>query len=257
MMGVEPLEDTLPLPQIVRTMKSITVPSDGRSCTVDDNRSSSNVDGSSQPSLPTREQEASVRSSGASDEICERSTRDCVWEEVTYLLGSLERIKSSLKDGTDWDPGEIDWINERYTLCMHQAMHYVLCLNLSEILSTVSFPGEKLTYLQVAERVIHGCSRRELYQALKDIGISPGAQVYYKDGSECPVEIAEQILLSMIGDGEYAFAGDLPRKLSLTPNSGSYKDLKAKLKAKGRVWKSKKISGKVIQVIALSAGVRK
>jgi hypothetical protein len=248
-MGVEPLEDTLPLPQIVRTMKNLTQPSYGRSCTVDNNSPSSHVDGSSEPSLPAREQEESAGNSGSSDEVCGRSERDRVWSEVEYLLGSLTRIKEQLTDGTDWDPYEVKWIQERYRLCRQQATHYVLCLNLSEVLLQVTFPGEKLTYLQIAERVVQGCNAWELAQAIREIGLNPHERVYHKVTKGMPVEKAEQILLTMLGDAEYVLAGQYPEQLGVSANSGWYKDLKKQLTQQGWVWKSKKIQGKVVQVI--------
>lgn len=249
-MGFEPLEDTLPLPQIVRTMKSITVPSHGRSVSVHCNSSSSNVDGSGKPSIPAREQEASAGSSGSSDEICDRSPRDRVWSEVTYLLGSLDRIKEQISNGSDWDQCEIDWLHERYQLCRQQAMHYVLCLNLSQVLTTVSYPGEQLTYLQLAERVVTGCSRSELYEAIEQIGLRPGEQVYFKAQTDAlPLERAEQILLSMIGDAGYVLAKDFNAQLNLPVNSATYKHIKKCLADEGWVWRSKKINGIVSKVI--------
>ena len=248
-MGVEPLEDTLPLPQIVRSMKIFTQPSNGRSCTVDHNGSSGTVDGSSEPGLPAREQEASAGGSGSSDKICDRGTGDRVWEEVEYLLSSLSRIKARITDGTDWDPGEVDWLNERYRLCRRQATHYVLCLNLSKILLRVTFPGEKLTHLQVAQRVIKDCSTWELTQAICEIGLNPYERVYFKVTEGMPVEQAEQILLTMLGDGEYVLAGKYPQELNVSPNSQWYKDLKKHLQSRGWTWKSKKIRGTVVQII--------
>lgn len=248
-MGVEPLEDTLPLPQIVRTMKSITVPSYGRSCTVDNNSPSSHVDGSSKPGLPAREQEASVGSFRPSDEICDRGEGNRVWEEVEYLLNSLSRIKDQIVNGSDWDPGEVDWLQERYRLCRQQATHYVLCLNLAKILPVVTFPGEKLTYLQVAERVVQGCKRWELEQAIRQIGLNPHERTYYKVAEGMSVEQAEQILLTMLGDGNYVLAGEYPGELNVSSNCGWYKNLKKELKQSGWNWKSKRINGQVMQVI--------
>jgi hypothetical protein len=249
-MGFEPLEDTLPLPQIVRTMKSITVPSDGRSCTVDYNRSSSNVDGSGPPSSQAWRQEESTGSAEQRTEICNGSERDRVWDEVEYLLGSLERTKAMLTDGTDWDPNEVKWINERYRLCKNQALNYVLCLNLSEVIQTVSFPGEQLSYLQIAERVVTGCNSGELEKAIREIGINPYDRVYFKVEAECPpLEQLEQLLLTMIGDGEYLLAKDFNERLGLSPHSASYMVIKQNLSNIGWKWKSKKIKGKVSKVI--------
>lgn len=248
-MGVEPLEDTLPLPQIVRTMKSITLPSNGRNSSVVNNRSSGNVDGGGKSSLPTREQEASVGSSGSSDKVCDGSPRDRVWEEVNYLLNSLGRIKEQIVDGTDWDASEIDWLQERYRLCRQQATRYVLCLNLGTVLSQVSFPGEKLTYLQIAERVIQDCSRWELEEAIVEIGLNPYERIYFKVTEGIPLEQVEQILLTMLGDGEYILAGEFSQKLGVTSNSGWYKNLKKELQQSGWVWKTKKIKGQVVKVI--------
>lgn len=249
MMGFEPLEDTLPLPQIVRKMKSITVPSHGRSCTVDNNCPSGDVDGSGKSSLPAREQEASAGSFGSSDQVCDRSERDRVWNEVDYLLNSLSRIKKQIISGTDWDPGEVDWLNERYRLCRRQAMHYVLCLNLSEVLSQVTFPGEKLTYLQIAERVISDCSAWELAQAIQEIGLNPHERVYFRVTNGIPLEKAEQILLTMLGDSGYILAGAYPQELKVNANSGWYKELRSDLEQRGWQWKTKRIEGKVCKVI--------
>ena len=248
-MGFEPLEDTLPLPQIVRTMKSITVSSNGRSCTVDDHGPSSPVDGSGKPSLPAREQEAGPGSSRSSNPLRDGSAGDSVWGEIEYLLQSLEDTKQKLRDGSDWDQNEIYWLQERYELCKKQALHYVLCLNLQQVLSTVSFPGEKLTYVQMAARVVEGCTHRELAEAIQSIGLNPYERVYFKVTDGMPVERAEQILLTMLGDGEFVLAEHYPRSLNVSSNSGWYKDLKKQLQAKGWVWKSKKVNGKVVKVI--------
>lgn len=234
-------------------MKSITVPSYGRSSSVDNNGSGSDVDGSGKSGFHTRGQEESVGSSGSSDEVCERSTRDRIWDEVEYLLNSLSSIKQQITNGTDWDPCEVNWLKERYRLCRRQATHYVLCLNLSRILSKVSFPGEKLTYLQIAERVIQDCNTWELVQAIQELGLHPYERVYFKVTEGMPLERAEQILLTMLGDSQYVLAGDYPKELQVSTNSGWYKELKKELQERGWVWKPKKMNGKVIQVIALSA----
>jgi hypothetical protein len=250
-MGFEPLEDTLPLPQIVRAMKSIIVPSNGRSCTVDHNDSSNNVDGGGQPSSQARGQEEGVAGSTECSEICERSDRDRVWNEVEYLLGSLERTKAMLLDGTDWDPDEVKWINERYRLCKRQALDYVLKLNLEEILLTVTFPGEHLSYLQVAQRVVKDCSRWELETAIREIGLHPYERVYFKaDDSRPPLEQLEQLLLTMMGDADYVLAGEFNRKLNLESHTASYKAIKADLTGNGWIWKTKRIGGKVTKIIS-------
>lgn len=154
-----------------------------------------------------------------------------------------------LHNGTDWDPDEVKWINERYRLCRRQATHYVLCLNLARILPVVSFPGEKLTHLQVAERVLQDCNKWELEQAIREIGLSPYERTYFKVTEGMPVEVAEGILLTMLGDGGYILAGDYPKKLSVSANSGWYKNLKRELQSKGWKWKSRKVQGAVIQTI--------
>lgn len=230
-------------------MKSIKAPSHGRSISVDHNSSGRNVDGGSKPSLQERKQEASTGSSGSSDTVCERSPRDRVWEEVSYLLDSLERVKQQIASGTDWDPCEVDWLKERYNLCKQQALHFVLCLNIGEVLSRVTFPGEKLTYLQIASRVISDCATWELARAIEEIGLNPHERVYFKVTEGMPVERAEQILLAMVGDGDYILAGEYSEKLGVSSNSQWYKDLKKQLQKQGWVWKSKKIKGTVVQII--------
>jgi len=230
-------------------MKNLTHPSHGRSIPVDYNCATSDVDGGSEPSFYTRRQETSVRSFGTSNEICNRSESDCIWEEIEYLLNSLDRTKRELVNGTDWDRAELDWINERYSLCRRQALHYVLCQNLYKILSTVTFPGEKLSYLQIAERVIKDCTSRELQKSIESLGLNPFARVYFKVEDGMPIEKAEQILLTMLGDGEYILAQHYPDKLGVSANSGWYKNLKKELQAKGWEWKSKKIKGSVVKVI--------
>ena len=249
-MGVEPLEDTLPLPQIVRSMKSITPTTHGRSCLVDNDYSSGNVDGSSQPGIQTWEQEAGAGSFGSSSELRQRSQRDRVWEEVEYLLDSLGCIKAMLTNGTDWDPDEVKWINERYRLCKRQALDYVLCLNIVTVLETVSFPGEHLSYLDVAKRVITDCTEWELAHAIREIGLNPCERVYYKASTDLvSVERAEELLLGMLADGEYILASDFVRALELPVKSATYTALKKELTSKGWKWKSKKVQKKDTKII--------
>ena len=249
-MGFESLEDALPLPQIIRTMKSITLPSHGRRLSVDNNGSNSTVDGSGQPSILTRGPEEGSRGAERREEICERSGTDRVWEEVNYLLNSLQRTKEKLSDGTDWDPDEVKWIQERYRLCKRQALDYILCLNLAKVLKKVSFPGERLTNLQVAQRVVVGCSEWELEKAIREIGLNPFERTYFRVQADVPpVEKLEQLLLGMMGDGEYVLAGEFNKELNLDPNSASYKAIKKDLLGAGWVWAQKKIKGKVVKVI--------
>lgn len=249
-MGFEPLEDTIPLPQIVRSMKSIITDTHGRGCLVDNDCPSSNVDGSSQPGIQAWEQEASAGSFGSSGELRERSQRDCVWEEVEYLLDSLGCIKAMLTNGTDWDPDEVKWINERYRLCKRQALDYVLCLNIVTVLETVSFPGEHLSYLDVAKRVITDCTEWELAHAIREIGLNPCERVYYKASTDLvSVERAERILLEMLSGNSYILASDFVKALGVAAKSATYTALKKELGNKGWVWKSKKVDKKVIKVI--------
>ena len=232
-------------------MKSITVPSYGRSCLVDNDRSSSNVDGSGQSSSQAWRQEASAGSARQCEEVCGRSGKDRIWNEVEYLLGSLDRIKAQLTDGTDWERGEIDWINERYRICRQRALDYVLCLNISTVLETVSFPGEHLTYLEVARRVVVDCSEWELGNAIRQIGLNPHERVYYKARTDLvSVEMAEELLLSMLADGEYVLAGDFTKELALPVKSATYTALKKELVGRGWKWYSKKVEGKVVKAIS-------
>lgn len=223
----------------------------GRSISVNHNCSSGYDDGGSESSLQTRGQEKSVGSAGSSRAIPERSQRDRVWDEVEYLLSSLSSIKKQIASGTDWDPCEVDWLKERYNLCKKQALHYILCLNLSEVLQSVSFPGEHLTYLQIAERIIKGCPKSELYLAIKEIGLNPGGQVYFKARTDLvPLERAEQILLTMIGDAEFILAKNFNEKLNIPTNSASYKNLKKVLSESGWQWTTRRLEGKPCKVIA-------
>ena len=231
-------------------MKSIIPNAHGRSCLVDNDRSSSDVDGSGQPGVQDWKQEAGDGSSGPSSELCQRSQRDRVWKEVEYLLGSLDRIKAQLMDGTDWERCEIDWINERYRICRQQALNYVLCLNMVAVLETVSFPGEHLTYLEVAKRVVVDCKGWELAEAIREIGLNPHERVYYKARTDLvSVERAEEILLDMLADGQYLLAGDFTKELAIPVKSATYTALKKELVARGWKWKSKKIEGKVVKAI--------
>jgi len=249
-MGFEPLEDTIPLPQIVRSMKNLTSTAHGRSSAVDHYRTSCTFDGGSKPGVQAREQEASAGSSGPSSELRQRSQGDRVWEEVEYLLGSLERTKALLTNGTDWDPDEVKWINERYRLCKRQALDYVLCLNIATVLETVSFPGEHLTYLEVAKRVIADCTEWELAEAIRQIGLKPCERVYYKARTDLvSVERAERILLEMLSDNSYILAGDFVKALGVTAKSATYTTLKKELASKGWKWKSKKVQKKDTKII--------
>jgi hypothetical protein len=155
-----------------------------------------------------------------------------------------------LSNGTDWDPDEVKWIQERYRLCKRQALDYVLRINLSEILSTLSFPGERLSYLEIANRAVTDCTSWELEQAIREIGLNPYERIYFKaDASRPSVEELEQILLTMSGDANYVLAGEFNRKLKLEPHTASYKAIKRDLEESGWSWKAKKIKGKVVKVI--------
>jgi adenylate kinase family enzyme len=230
-------------------MKSITN-THGRSCLVDNDRSSSDVDGSGQSSSETWRQKESIGSAQQCAEICHGSERDCVWDEIEYLLDSLGRIKAMLTNGTDWDPDEIKWINERYRLCKNQALNYILCLNISRVLETVSFPGEHLSYLEVVKRVVIDCTERELAQALREMGINPCQRVYYRASADLvSVEQAEKVLLELLKICDYVLVSEFLKKLAVPAKSATYTALKKELGNKGWIWKSKKVDGKVVKAI--------
>lgn len=156
-----------------------------------------------------------------------------------------------LMNGTDWDPDEVKWINERYRLCKRQALDYILCENVSEVLSTVSFPGEHITYLEVAKRVIIDCTEWELREAIRSIGLNPNQRVYYKARTDVvSVEQAESVLLRVIADGDFVLAGEFPGKLELSAKSSTYRALKTELVSRGWKWGSKKVKRQVVKVIS-------
>jgi hypothetical protein len=249
-MGFEPLEDIIPLPQTVRTMKNSTSTAHGRSCNVNYSHSSGHVNGSGKSSSETWRQEKSTGSAEQCAEICDGSERDRIWHEVDYLLGSLVRIKAMLTNGTDWDPDEVKWINERYRLCKRQALDHILCLNLSVVLETVSFPGEHLSYLEVAKRTIVDCTEWELAHAIREMGLNPCQRVYYKASTDLvSVEYAEELLLGLLKDSDYVLAGDFTKELAIPVKSATYTALKKKLVERGWVWKTKMIDKKVVKVI--------
>ncbi len=155
-----------------------------------------------------------------------------------------------LTNGTDWDPDEIKWINERYRLCRRQALDYVLCLNIATVLETVSFPGEHLSYLDVAKRIITDCTEWELAQAIRQIGLNPHQRVYYKVQADLvSVERAEEILLGMLADCNYVLAKEFLGKLGIPAKSATYTELKRELASRGWQWKSKKVSREVVWII--------
>lgn len=155
-----------------------------------------------------------------------------------------------LTDGTDWDPDEVKWINERYRLCKRQALDYIMCENVSEVLRTVSFPGEHITYLEVAKRVIVDCTEWELREAIREIGLEPNQRVYYKARTDLvSVERAEEILLGMLADSNYVLAGDFTKELAIPVKSATYTALKKELVGRGWVWKTKMVEKKVVKVI--------
>ena len=155
-----------------------------------------------------------------------------------------------LTDGTDWDPDEVKWINERYRLCRRQALDYILCENVSEVLRTVSFPGEHLTYLEVAKRTIIDCTEWELREAIREIGLNPNQRVYYKASTDLvSVERAEAVLREMIGVGNYVLAGEFTKELAIPVKSATYTALKKELVARGWKWKSKKVQKKDTKII--------
>jgi hypothetical protein len=155
-----------------------------------------------------------------------------------------------LTNGTDWDPDEVKWINERYRLCKRQALDHILCLNLSVVLETVSFPGEHLSYLEVAKRTIVDCTEWELAYAIREMGLNPCQRVYYKASTDLvSVEYAEELLLGLLKDSDYVLAGDFTKELAIPVKSATYTALKKKLVERGWVWKTKMIDKKVVKVI--------
>jgi hypothetical protein len=141
-------------------------------------------------------------------------------------------------------------MDERYSLCRKQAMDHILFLNVLEVLRTVSFPGEHLSYLEVAKRVIVGCTEWELASAIREMGLNPADRVYYKASTELvSVEWAEEILLGMLADGGYVLAGEFLDKLCIPAKSATYTTLKKELVNRGWKWKSKKVEGKVVKAI--------
>jgi hypothetical protein len=114
----------------------------------------------------------------------------------------------------------------------------------------VSFPGEHLSYLDVAKRVIADCTEWELANAIREIGLNPCERVYYKvQANLVSVERAERILLEMLSGNSYILASDFVRALELPVKSATYTALKKELGNKGWVWKSKKINKQVVWVI--------
>jgi len=230
-------------------MKSITPTPHERSSTVDHHCTSGTLDGGGKPGVQAWRQETSTGSSGSSIKVCQRSERDRVWKEIKYLLGSLDRIKDQLTG--DWEQGEIDWINERYRICRKQALDYVLCLNISVVLETASFPGEHLTYLEVARRLVLDCTEWELADAILQIGLNPHERVYYKARTDLvSVEQAEVILREMIGAGEYLLASDFTKRLAIPVKSATYTALKKDLVARGWKWQTKRVEGKPVKAIS-------
>jgi hypothetical protein len=120
----------------------------------------------------------------------------------------------------------------------------------SEVLGTVSFPGEHITYLEVAKRVIIDCTEWELREAIRSIGLNPNQRVYYKVQTDLvSVERAEEILLGMLADGEYLLAGDFTKELAIPVKSATYTALKKELVSRGWKWGSKKVNKEVVWVI--------
>jgi hypothetical protein len=127
----------------------------------------------------------------------------------------------------------------------------VLCLNITTVLETVSFPGEHLTYLEVAKRVIVDCTSRELADAIRQIGLNPHERVYYKARTDLvSVEVAEELLLGMLADGNYVLAGSFLEELGVPAKSATYTALKKELIDRGWKWFSKKVEGKVVKAIS-------
>jgi hypothetical protein len=155
-----------------------------------------------------------------------------------------------LTNGTDWDPDEVKWINERYRLCKKQALSYVLCLNVSEVLRTVSFPGEHLTYLEIAKRVVVDCADWELAAAIREIGLSPCERVYYKVRTDLvTVEKAEVLLREMVKVGGYVLLSKFVKELELPAKSATYTVLKKELVERGWKWTTKMVERKIVKVI--------
>jgi len=156
-----------------------------------------------------------------------------------------------LTDGTDWDPDEVKWINERYRLCRRRALDYVLCLNLSTVLNTVSFPGERLSYLEVAKRVVTDCTEWELAFAIREIGLNPRERVYYKASSDAvSLQEAEEVLLRLLRGTEFVVVSEFLRELNLPAKSASYTRIKKSLMERGWKWKSRKVQKRDTKVIS-------
>jgi hypothetical protein len=118
------------------------------------------------------------------------------------------------------------------------------------VLDTVSFPGEHLSYLEVAKRVIIGCTVWELAEAIREMGLNPSQRVYYKASTDLvSVERAEEILLGMLADGNYVLAGDFTKELAIPVKSATYTALKKELVSRGWKWKNKKVQKKDTKII--------
>jgi hypothetical protein len=114
----------------------------------------------------------------------------------------------------------------------------------------VSFPGEHLTYLEVAKRTIIDCTEWELREAIREIGLKPNQRVYYKARTDLvSVERAEAVLREMIGVGNYVLAGEFTKELAIPVKSATYTALKKELVSRGWKWGSKKVNKEVVWVI--------
>lgn len=205
-------------------------------------------DGAGIGHIRQKEQNRSSERNEVSGAVYSGDERNGLWDELTFLNQSLETFKAKLSE-EDWDPDEIKWIKERYALVRKQALQYLLQLQIDLFIGAVAYPGEKLTYLQICQRVLPGFPKNQLTQALDSMGLSPAQQVYFKVDRKVETERAEQLLLSMIGDVKYVFAKDFNDKINLHPNSVLYKELVKQLKTSGWSWSSKKINGKVHRII--------
>lgn len=127
----------------------------------------------------------------------------------------------------------------------------MLCLNISAVLETASFPGEHLTYLEVARRLVVDCTEWELADAILQIGLNPHDRVYYKARTDLvSVEQAEVILREMVGGGEYLLASDFTKRLAIPVKSATYTAVKKELASRGWKWQTKRVGGKSVKAIS-------
>ena len=113
-------------------------------------------------------------------------------------------------------------------------------------------PIRQLLEVMATLRAPDGCpwDREQDHHSLRSHAVEEVYELMDAIEAGDDVEMAEELLLSMLADGEYVLAGDFTKELALPVKSATYTALKKELVSRGWKWKSKKVEGKVVKAIS-------